>query len=34
MAFKAGDEVQHKAGDPKMAIEGRSAMTDDYVCSW
>jgi uncharacterized protein YodC (DUF2158 family) len=35
MAFKDGDEVQHKSGGPKMAIEGRSQMVAGvYVCSW
>jgi len=34
MAFKDGDEVQHKSGGPRMAIEGRSQMTGHYICSW
>jgi uncharacterized protein YodC (DUF2158 family) len=35
MPFKEGDEVQHKSGGPKMAVEGKHGYDDNsYICSW
>ncbi|MGD9739872.1 MAG: YodC family protein [Bauldia sp.] len=32
--FKPGDVVQLKSGGPAMTVEGRSAYTDDLICTW
>ena len=32
--FKAGDQVQHLSGGPKMTVVSESIVPDEFICRW